>query len=302
MIKLFTQKAKILSPQMDMYKRLEHVGRVCYNSYKNVSEDSAKRFVDGAIKVGHTSILEHARVLVPLNRMLDKTGPFQIPVKGDPGKRLFLRCREPGMEHSQDANCVSVNMRDYLEIFGEIESALGLPVDHQFYTFELSTSIGIQNELVRHRVMSFMVQSTRYVDISAGLPVLYPFPYDWAGLYDGPLGKEFDIKRVVGADMCKLDSYLEVAELAAETYPALIASGMTKQEARDILPKYTGTTMFMSGTTEQWMSVFKLRCPKSAHPQIRLLMYEILTCGGSNNNVVSPESRIELLNELSKRK
>lgn len=40
-------------------KRLEAIGRVCYNSESKITEDSYKSFLNNIIKNGHESVLEH---------------------------------------------------------------------------------------------------------------------------------------------------------------------------------------------------------------------------------------------------
>ena len=45
-----------------MYKHIELCGRTCYKSQDRITEDSAKKFVNGLIKSGHGSVLEHGTV------------------------------------------------------------------------------------------------------------------------------------------------------------------------------------------------------------------------------------------------
>ena len=45
-------------------KRLELCGRVCYKSEKEITEESAKIFIQNIIKSGHESVLEHEKVTV----------------------------------------------------------------------------------------------------------------------------------------------------------------------------------------------------------------------------------------------
>ena len=44
---------------MDILKKIELCGRVCYKSEEKMSEETAERFVRGIIKQGHESVLEH---------------------------------------------------------------------------------------------------------------------------------------------------------------------------------------------------------------------------------------------------
>ena len=45
-------------------KKLERIGRVCYKSESNITDDSAERFVKTIIKNGHESVLEHVSISV----------------------------------------------------------------------------------------------------------------------------------------------------------------------------------------------------------------------------------------------
>lgn len=45
-------------------KKLERIGRVCYKSEGNITEDSAERFVKSIIARGHESVLEHVSISV----------------------------------------------------------------------------------------------------------------------------------------------------------------------------------------------------------------------------------------------
>ena len=63
---------KILEPSFEIwqqesgllgiYKQIEKAGRVCYKSEQNVSEGSAKPFVERMITAEHTAMLEHGTV------------------------------------------------------------------------------------------------------------------------------------------------------------------------------------------------------------------------------------------------
>lgn len=46
----------------EVMKFIERCGRVCYQSEKNITEDSAEKFVRNLIKRGHESVLEHFSV------------------------------------------------------------------------------------------------------------------------------------------------------------------------------------------------------------------------------------------------
>lgn len=49
-----------------IYRQIEIAGRTCYKSEKNMTETSAKEFVERMIKSGHGAMLEHGTVYLTL--------------------------------------------------------------------------------------------------------------------------------------------------------------------------------------------------------------------------------------------
>lgn len=47
-----------------MIRKIEKIGRVCYKSEGNISEESAERFISNIIKSGHESVIEHEDITV----------------------------------------------------------------------------------------------------------------------------------------------------------------------------------------------------------------------------------------------
>lgn len=61
-------------PQTDLFKHIELCGRVCYKSEDRITDDSAEKFVNGLIKSGHTSVLEHGTIYLKTVRYIDRRG------------------------------------------------------------------------------------------------------------------------------------------------------------------------------------------------------------------------------------
>ena len=64
-MKLIEPSVEILEQSSGLdgiYKQIEIAGRTCYKSEENITEDSAKGFVDRMIKSGHGAMLEHGTV------------------------------------------------------------------------------------------------------------------------------------------------------------------------------------------------------------------------------------------------
>lgn len=59
-------KVEIITPinGEEILKHIEKVGRVCYKSESNISDNSAEKFVSGIIKRGHEAVIEHFNITV----------------------------------------------------------------------------------------------------------------------------------------------------------------------------------------------------------------------------------------------
>lgn len=49
---------------IDMMKKIERIGRVCYKSEDKITQDSSEDFIKGIIKRGHESVIEHEKITV----------------------------------------------------------------------------------------------------------------------------------------------------------------------------------------------------------------------------------------------
>lgn len=123
-------------------------------------------------------------------------------------------------------------------------------LEHGSLTFKLRTNRAIANEIVRHRLASYSQESTRYVK------------------YD-------DIEFIPGDRLG--GSYAEdMMTRIEEAYIFLIGQEFKAEEARDILPNATATTLVMTMNFRELRHFLKLRLDKAAHPQIRELAGMIL--------------------------
>lgn len=123
-------------------------------------------------------------------------------------------------------------------------------LEHGSLTFKVRTNRAIANEIVRHRLASYSQESTRYVK------------------YD-------DIEFIPGDRL--EGSYAGDMLLGFENaYNFLIDQEFKPEEARDILPNATATTLVMTMNFRELRHFLKLRLDKAAHPQIRELAGMIL--------------------------
>lgn len=63
----------VIMPQLEPYKHIEQIGRICYKSEEKIGEGTAKPFVDMLVKRNHLAMLEHSSVYVVVSSDFTKT-------------------------------------------------------------------------------------------------------------------------------------------------------------------------------------------------------------------------------------
>ena len=141
-------------------------------------------------------------------------------------------------------------------------------IEHENITVKFITDRGILAELTRHRLCSFSVESTRYVNYKEGITVILP---PWVdidpGIYDINCPKFKDY-----ADMIWFKHMVD----CEENYQELIKQGYKPQQARSILPNSLKNEIVMTTNIREWRHIFNLRCTNVAHPQMRELLLPLL--------------------------
>lgn len=134
---------------------------------------------------------------------------------------------------------------------------------HSVATFIFVCDRGVSHELVRHRVMSFTQESTRYCNYSKGqfggeITVIRPF------FFDTGIGN--------ASNSLVYEEWKRSCERAERAYMKLLEYGATPQQARTVLPNSLKTEIVMTGNYREWRHFFELRaCDKTgpAHPQMK---------------------------------
>src|SRR5574344_2740104 len=126
-------------------------------------------------------------------------------------------------------------------------------------------------ELVRHRVMSFAQESTRYCNYSKdkfGNELTFIIPSWFSEEKQANISLKYS--DLIGENNAELlcKQFLCNSEI---TYNKLLEEGWKPQEARQVLPNALKTELVMTGFVSDWQHFFGLRCDKAAHPQAREL-------------------------------
>lgn len=93
-------------------------------------------------------------------------------------------------------------------------------------------------------------------------------------------------------DICKFYNYMSLADYSSMSYRAsvgqVVEKGLTynvpestPEEARWMLPLGLATKIVVTANYREWRHIFKLRCEKHAHPEMRRIMcslWIVLNC------------------------
>ena len=263
--------------ELDNLKRIELAGRVCYKSEKKITEGSARAFCDQIIKRGHTSVLEHSNVVVAVPGYVgDDISAYARRYHRDTGKQPMLTITTYILGYLLISGNVRawrdvLSVQDRYTFAGDplldvCESAdydlSGHLVDpkyldrnlrefHSRITLRITCDRGVSHELVRHRVMSFSQESTRYVNYGKRG---YTFIEPWWWEHQNGVIKHFMLSEM---------------KHSVNVYDAMISEGATAQLARAVLPNQIKTEVVVTATPRQWADFLKLRLDKAAHPDMQ---------------------------------
>lgn len=241
-----------------VYKMIEIAGRTCYRSHDNITEDSAKAFVERMIKSGHGAMLEHGTVYldIPWNAT-EEAFSLQLRLKITKYDRnKYSRVVDTKERHSY----ITTNLRVLVEN-GWLDDLQYICEPTEYHekriTVKFICPISISREFNRHRANSMAEQSTRYCNYSKDKfnnEITFIKPY-WYDNVDSYTKNEFD----------------KGLQYAEGYYMFLIDKGMKAQEAREILPLCTATELVHTAFVDDWKHFFFLRDAAPAHPQAKEL-------------------------------
>jgi thymidylate synthase (FAD) len=146
-------------------------------------------------------------------------------------------------------------------------------IDHQHWSpfemvnmcVEINTTRSIAAQILRHRSFSFQEFSQRYAEASipAGLPSLRR--QDTKNRQNSIDDLDTDTKNLFNYRIGMLygDAY--------KIYKDMIAAGVAKECAREVLPLATPTRLYMNGTIRSWIHYCQLRCGNGTQLEHRII-------------------------------
>lgn len=125
-------------------------------------------------------------------------------------------------------------------------------IEHARASIRFICDRGVTHELVRHRLVSYSQESTRYCNYgkAGGISVICP----------------------PGLDQDQLESWGIACRESERQYLYLIGKGAKPQIARSVLPTCLKTEIVTTANLREWRHILKLRTAPAAHPQIKEIM------------------------------
>jgi thymidylate synthase (FAD) len=260
-------------------KIIEKAARTCYKTEDRITEDSAEKMVRSLRQRQHYAMLEHGDyiftftdyhlydiVVTALRRLMEDTGNVpllaftniderpiisgnirawrELIASGSAAAYYFTGLIDPIYTEDlipPEDRCEDSRVRQlrYADLVGEVERRT-----HLRQTVRFVVDRGVSHEFVRHRVMSFAQESTR-----------------WCNYSGDKFGREISVIE---------PSYLQPETeaynlwkrqcMSAETaYFHLLNMGLLPQDARDVLPHSAKAELMLTGTLGAWNHFFDLR-------------------------------------------
>lgn len=134
-------------------------------------------------------------------------------------------------------------------------------LEHSLLTVRFTCDRGVSHEIVRHRMAAYTQESTRYCNYASG-----------------KFGREitFIAPSTLKKDSIEYFEWYQACDEAEKNYIACMQLNMKPEQARAVLPMSVKTEVVMSANYREWRHFLKLRCAKTAHPDIRKLALELL--------------------------
>ena len=273
-MKLIESHYKIIPQESGLdgiYKMCEIAGRTAYKSEDRITEGSAKKFVEALMKLKHGAVLEHGTIYLII--------PYDVSACGRAPFYKYAKNHYSKVVHGDTMDINHVYITTNLRVLMENDwmddlQYLCEPTEYheRRITAKFICSRSIAQEITRHRVFSFLMESQRYVAYNKdkfGGEITYIIP-DWVKLRMNDLSQS-DFDQCV--DNCVL-TWLESLRNSESNYMYLVEEGLKAEEARSVLPNDCKTELVMTGFISDWEHFFDLRAldkTGKAHPDIKAL-------------------------------
>lgn len=250
-----------------IYKHIEKCTRVAYKSEDKITEDSAISFVNKLLNMKHLAPMEFGTIHFKMPVTLLKTFAEDL-MYHNLYNMEWLKCKAADNYAYFTTNyrhwLVMIDKVDYLKDYFTEEDNEYYP---KRYTVKLITSRTVSHEVVRHRTMSFIQESQRFVNYSKSKfnnEVTFIKPC-WM---DNKTTEECRSAYIDIQNTTPEKIFVTNLFIAESDYLQLLKLGYKPQQARVVLPNSTKTELYMCGFKEAWEHFFELRDNKIVDPQM----------------------------------
>ena len=250
-----------------IYKHIEKCTRVAYKSEDKITEDSAISFVNKLLNMRHLAPMEFGTIHFKMPITLLKTFAEDL-MYHNLYNMEWLKCKAADNYAYFTTNyrhwLVMIDKIDYLKDYFTEEDNEYYP---KRYTVKLITSRIVSHEIVRHRTMSFIQESQRFVNYSKDkfnneVTFIKPCWMD-----DTLIEKALKTHPLI-VDLKPEILFVENLLNSEQDYLDLLKLGYKPQQARVVLPNSTKTELYMCGFKEAYEHFFELRDNKIVDPQM----------------------------------
>lgn len=273
-----------------VYKQVELAGRTAYKSEDKITDVSAEKFVKMLMNKKHGAALEHGTIYLKYRCKWEGDNLTEFYEK-NPYSSVIAKLNKDDYENgwAMSTFYITTNYRVIIENNRSKDlQYLSKPCKYheRRYTFKFILSRGIANEFVRHRVFSFLQESTRYCNYSkdkfGGVSFISSVEcpleigeYILSDNMDIVKDGNIYIHNKEPKDFSQEEAMFYAYCTSELLYLSLLDKGMKPQIARDVLPLGLKTELIMTGTKKQWEEFINLRCANDAHPDARILAEEV---------------------------
>lgn len=141
------------------------------------------------------------------------------------------------------------------------------PFEHCTASFILVVPIFVRSQIMRHRTFSYNEVSRRYTSEK----IKFWKPNELRGQAKDNLQCSEGV-----LDSSEAESIFKLStEFSWASYKQLIETGVSREQARSVLPQGTFTTFYMTGNLHNWIKFIKLRDHDHAQPETKDIAQQI---------------------------
>lgn len=148
------------------------------------------------------------------------------------------------------------------------------PFEHSVLSFRIKVPLFVRSQIMRHRTFSYNEVSRRYTSFN----IEFHTPKELRCQADSNLQCSSD--RVVFKSS-ELTALMEARQRdCLALYSTLINEGVSREQARAVLPQSLYTTFWMTGNLHNWIKFLQLRLDTHAQPEtqeVAKAVYELMT-------------------------